>query len=148
MIRVLYIYLEREQLCQEVELLRFITRSALLETTTPSSAEYHLPPDYHNIIQFHDRNDCHTGDRKGRSLSLADGAVPDDVCNKMYNPPLVRIDPDPEDYSSMLDRPQDEELVMIGPKPADKLPSSFKLKRKKLGKKRPNPKKNMVYGTL
>jgi hypothetical protein len=140
-----------------VELLRFITRSALLETTIPSSAEYHLPPettpfsaDYHlppddnNIIQVHDSNDCHPGDRKGRNLSIADGAVhnlPDELCNKMYDLPLVRIDPDPaEDYSSMLDRPQDEELVMIGPKPADKPPSSFKLKRKKLGKQRPNPK--------
>ncbi len=134
MIRVLYIYLEREQLCQEVELLRFITRSALLETTTPSSAEYHLPPDYNNIIQVHDSNDCHTGDRKGLNLSLDDGTLPDDVCNKMYDLPLVRIDPGPDDYSGMLDRPQDEELVMIGPKPADKPPSSFKLKRKKLGK--------------
>jgi hypothetical protein len=66
----------------------------------------------------------------------------------MYDLPLVRIDPDPDDYSSMLDRPQDEELVMIGPKPADKPPSSFKLKRKKLGKQRSNPKKNMVYVTL
>ncbi len=120
-----------------MELLRFITRSALLETTTPSSAEYHPPPDHHNIMQFHDSNDCHTGDRKGRNLSLDDGAehnLPDDICNKMYDLPLVRIDPDPEDYSSMLDRPLDEELVMIGPKPADKPPSSFKLKRKKLGK--------------
>ncbi len=140
-------------MCQEVELLRFITRSALLETTTPSSAEYHLPPDNHNIIQAHDSDDCHPGDRKGLNLSLGDGAVhnlPDDtsICNKMYDLPLVRIDPDPDDYSSMLDRPQDEELVMIGPKPADKPPSSFKLKRKKLGKQRPNSKKIIVYGTL
>ena len=106
---------EREELCREVERLRQITQSALQE------AAEELPPD-HN--QLWDPPEHHLP--LVRVQNFEDPAEHSQPLEHPGNPaehqlPLVvPVHPDPE------------ELVLIEPMPADKHPTSFKLKRRKL----------------
>jgi hypothetical protein len=124
---------DQKELSDEVERLRRITRTALLEVAEDSHVECQCPaePDVHQEVEakyFYNKvataeesvtdlsNDNHAENPLQSHLQSADA----NNNSAERHLPLVSVHNDPE------------QLVLIEPMPANKQPSSFKLKRKKL----------------